>query len=66
MDSTEVGGIVRTLAATLSGMLAANGLVTADQSQALAGGLAAVAVAVWSWWQKKKAKQALNAAKDGK
>lgn len=48
-----IGGFVRTLVASAAGGLVANGLVTAEQVQTIAGAAAVIAVVAWSLVQKK-------------
>jgi hypothetical protein len=55
MSGTEIGGVVRTLAAFGGGFLVSRGLVDAETVTAVAGALATIAVAVWSILQKKSA-----------
>ncbi len=52
----EIGGLIRTLAATMAGLIVSHGWATQDQAQAIAGGVVALLVAAWSVWQKRTAK----------
>lgn len=62
MTQTVVLGIIRALLATAGGGLIANGTVSSDQWQQIAGGILAVLAAAWSWWQKHEASKTLVAA----
>ena len=55
MTSTEIGGIVRTLAAAGFGVLVGKGIINAETAAALAGAVGTIAVAIWSVWSKRKA-----------
>ena len=55
MTSTEIGGIVRTLAAAGFGVLVGKGIMDAETAAALAGAVGTIAVAIWSVWSKRKA-----------
>ena len=55
MTSTEIGGIVRTLAAAGFGVLVGKGIIDAETAAALAGAVGTIAVAIWSVWSKRKA-----------
>lgn len=55
MTSTELGGIVRTIAAAGFGILVGKGLIDAETAAALAGAVGTIAIAVWSVWAKRKA-----------
>lgn len=52
----EIGGLIRTFAAMAAGSIVANGWATADQAQAITGGVMALLVAAWSIWQKRTSK----------
>jgi len=54
MTSTEIGGIVRTLAAAGFGVLVGKGIIDAETAAALAGAVGTIAVAIWSVWSKRK------------
>jgi len=54
MTSTEIGGIVRTLAAAGFGVLVGKGIMDAETAAALAGAVGTIAVAIWSVWSKRK------------
>ncbi len=51
-----VGSIVRTALATAAGGLIADGVISADQVNAVAGAIVTILVAAWSLYQKKRAK----------
>jgi len=55
MNSAELGGIVRTIAAAGFGVLVGRGVIDAETATALAGAAGTIAVAVWSIWSKRKA-----------
>ena len=55
MNGTEIGGIVRTIAAAGFGYLAGRGFIDNETATALAGAAGTIAVAVWSVLQKRKA-----------
>lgn len=55
MSSTELGGIVRTIAAFGFGFLVNKGLIDNETALALAGAVATIGVAIWSVVQKRKA-----------
>lgn len=55
MNGTEIGGVVRTLAAAAFGYLAGKGYFDNETATALAGAAGTIAVAVWSVFQKRKA-----------
>jgi len=55
MTSTEIGGIVRTLAAAGFGVLVGKGIIDAETAAALAGAVGTIVVAIWSVWSKRKA-----------
>jgi membrane protein DedA with SNARE-associated domain len=53
MDSEQFGGVLRAVLAFLAGYVP---VTTMDDptKAAIVGGLVAIAVAGWSWWQKRK------------
>lgn len=53
----EFAGALRALLATIGGALVANGHITAEQNQMLAGAIVSLLVVGWSVWQKRKAKK---------
>jgi len=55
MNSTEIGGIVRTLVSALGGYLVAKGAIDSETATTVGGSLATIIVAVWSVWSKRKA-----------
>jgi len=55
MTSTEVAGVVRTIAAAGFGILVGKGIIDAETAAALAGAVGTIAIAVWSVWAKRKA-----------
>jgi ABC-type proline/glycine betaine transport system permease subunit len=55
MTSTELGGIVRTIAAAGFGILVGKGFIDAETAAALAGAVGTIAIAVWSVLAKRKA-----------
>ena len=55
MTSSEIAGIVRTLAAAAFGLLVGKGIIDAETAAGLAGAAGTIAVAVWSVWAKRKA-----------
>jgi ABC-type proline/glycine betaine transport system permease subunit len=55
MTSTEVAGVVRTIAAAGFGILVGKGIIDAETAAALAGAVGTIAIAVWSVWSKRKA-----------
>jgi len=55
MNSTEIGGIVRTLVSALGGYLVAKGAIDSETATTVGGALATIIVAVWSVWSKRKA-----------
>jgi ABC-type proline/glycine betaine transport system permease subunit len=55
MTSSEIAGIVRTIAAAGFGLLVGKGIIDAETAAALAGAAGTIAVAVWSVWAKRKA-----------
>jgi membrane protein DedA with SNARE-associated domain len=55
MTAEQFGGLVRTLGAAAGGWIIGNGWLTASDFQAVLGGVVVIAVAAWSWWQKKNA-----------
>jgi ABC-type proline/glycine betaine transport system permease subunit len=54
MTSTEVAGVVRTIAAAGFGILVGKGIIDAETAAALAGAVGTIAIAVWSVWAKRK------------
>ena len=55
MNGAEIGGLVRTLAASLFGFMAGQGWFDAETGTALAGAVGVIATAAWSIWAKKRA-----------
>ena len=55
MNSVELGGIIRTIAAAGFGVLVGKGIIDTETAAALAGAVGTIAVAVWSVWAKRKA-----------
>jgi ABC-type proline/glycine betaine transport system permease subunit len=55
MTSTEVAGVVRTIAAAGFGILVGKGIIDAETAAALAGAVGTIAIAIWSVWSKRKA-----------
>jgi ABC-type proline/glycine betaine transport system permease subunit len=55
MTSSEIAGIVRTIAAAGFGVLVGKGIIDAETAAALAGAVGTIAVAIWSVWSKRKA-----------
>lgn len=55
MNSAEIGGIVRTIAAFGFGLLVSKGMIDGETATALAGAVATIGVAVWSVLTKKPA-----------
>jgi len=55
VNSTEIGGIVRTLVSALGGYLVAKGAIDSETATTVGGSLATIIVAVWSVWSKRKA-----------
>jgi len=56
MTSSEIAGIVRTIAAAGFGVLVGKGIIAdAETANALAGAVGTIAVAIWSVWSKRKA-----------
>jgi hypothetical protein len=55
MTSTEVGGILRALAAALGGYLVSRGMVDAETATAIGGAITTIVVAIWSVRAKRKA-----------
>ena len=55
MTSSEIAGIVRTIAAAGFGLLVGKGIIDAETAAALAGAAGTIAVAIWSVWAKRKA-----------
>lgn len=53
-----LGGIIRTALATVAGGLIADGIVTTDQVNMVAGAIVVVATAAWSLYQKRAANKA--------
>lgn len=62
MDSTVIGGIVRTVLAAAAGYLVAKGYGDLDTWNSIIGALAVVATGAWSVLQKKKAAVAVKTA----
>lgn len=56
MDSSVIGGIVRTVLASVGGVLVAKGYVDDATLQACIGALITLGTGVWSVVQKKKTK----------
>ena len=56
MDSSVVGGIVRTVLASLGGVLVAKGYVDDATLQACIGAFITLGTGIWSVIQKKKTK----------
>lgn len=54
MTSTEVAGVVRTIAAAGFGILVGKGIIDTETAAALAGAAGTIAIAVWSVWAKRK------------
>jgi ABC-type proline/glycine betaine transport system permease subunit len=54
MTSTEVAGVVRTIAAAGFGLLVGKGIIDAESAAGLAGAVGTIAVAIWSVWSKRK------------
>jgi hypothetical protein len=54
MTAEQIAGIVRTVVAALGGFLVAKGVADAETVAAVAGALATLAAAAWSWLSKKK------------
>lgn len=52
MSGEQIGGIVRTILATLGGIAAAKGYLDSATWQVIAGAAASVVVAVWSYKSK--------------
>jgi hypothetical protein len=55
MDSAQIGGIVRALAAAIGGSFVGQGLVDAETVTTIGGAAATLAVAAWSIYSKRKA-----------
>jgi hypothetical protein len=55
MDSAQIGGIVRALAAAIGGYFVGQGLVDAETVTTIGGAAATLAVAAWSIYAKRKA-----------
>lgn len=55
MKATEIGGVVRTLAAAGLGFLVGKGYIDNQTANDLAGASGVIAVAIWSVWVKRKA-----------
>ncbi len=53
MKKEQVFGLIRTVAAAVGGFLAGKGYIDAHTVEALAGAVATVGVAVWSFLSKK-------------
>jgi len=53
MTGEQIGGIIRTVLATLGGIAAAKGYLDASTWQVIAGAVASIVVAVWSFKSKK-------------
>jgi hypothetical protein len=54
MTPEEIGGVVRAVVAALGGVLVAKGVVDQATVMAIAGGVATIAVAIWSVLAKRK------------
>lgn len=57
MTPEIIGSIVRTLAATIGGILITKGIADESTVNQLVGGAVALATLAWSIWQKKTAKK---------
>ena len=55
VNSTEIGGIVRTLVSARGGYRVAKGARDSETATTVGGSLATIIVAVWSVWSKRKA-----------
>lgn len=55
MKPEEVGGLIRTVGAFAGGYLVSKGVVDQATMMSLVGGVATVAVAIWSIYAKRKA-----------
>ncbi len=59
MTPEIIGSIVRTLLATLGGILVTKGLADESTVSQIVGGGVGLATLVWSIWQKKAAKKSV-------
>ena len=62
MSADEIGGVLRTILASLGGIVAAKGWMDAATYQIVAGTAVTVVTAVWSIIQKRNAAKTVEAA----
>ena len=55
LGNTEIGGIIRTIAAAAFGFLSGKGYIDGETATALAGAVAVIGTAIWSIVSKRKA-----------
>lgn len=56
LTSDQIGGIVRALLTTVSGLIVAKGWTDANTAAWVSGGVLALATAGWSWWTNRPQK----------
>jgi hypothetical protein len=55
MNSTEIGGIVRTVVTALVAYLAGKDVIDNETAATIGAAVSTIAVSVWSVWSKRKA-----------
>lgn len=53
MNTEQIGGIVRAVAAAIAGIFVGKGLISGETATWIAGGAATLAIAGWSIWTNK-------------